>query len=246
VVVLIVQAMEEIKVNTSDKKPLPRPPGQQRYFVKTPWWLRKLYPGRMWRVETRKKLLYFTFDDGPHPVATPFVLNELKKYNALATFFCIGKNVLTYPEIYKRILDEGHSIGNHTQNHLNGWKTANDIYMKDISEAAGHIDSVLFRPPYGRITSFQAKHLRSAMRGRESKIIMWDVLSGDFDTTISQEKCLENVILNAKPGAIIVFHDSEKAFSKLEDCLPKILSFFFEKGYRFDALKGIDEDSRVE
>src|SRR5689334_10812552 len=173
-----------------------------RYFVKTPWWLKKLYPNRVWHIDTKEKAVYLTFDDGPHPEATPFVLDELKKYNALATFFCIGKNVNAYPGIYKRILDEGHTIGNHTQNHLNGWKTSNAVYMNDIAEAAKYIDADLFRPPYGRITSFQAKHLRSAMRGRDAKVVMWDVLSADFDTTITPEKCMENVILNTKHGSI--------------------------------------------
>jgi hypothetical protein len=118
--------------------------------------------------------------------------------------------------------------------------------MNDIAEAAKYIDSDLFRPPYGRITSFQARHLRSAMRGRKAKVVMWDVLSADFDTSITQEKCVENVIFKSGPGSVIVFHDSEKAFSKIQYCLPKILKFFSEKGFRFDALKGIDEDSRVE
>jgi peptidoglycan/xylan/chitin deacetylase (PgdA/CDA1 family) len=217
-----------------------------RYFVKTPWWLKRIYSSYLWSVDTKKKILYLSFDDGPHPQATPFVLNELKKYNALATFFCIGKNVLACPEIYRRILDEGHTVGNHTQNHLNGWKTDNKVYLLDIAEAASHIDSDLYRPPYGRITSFQAKHLRSAMGGRKAKIVMWDVLSGDFDTTITPERCMENVIFRSKPGSIVVFHDSEKSFSKIQYCLPKILDFFSEKGYQFDALKGIDEDSRVE
>ncbi|MES1218561.1 MAG: polysaccharide deacetylase family protein [Bacteroidota bacterium] len=238
--------MNDISKDSKVRKPflwrgLGRP-----YFVKTPWWLRRAYPSRLWKVDTQKKILYLSFDDGPHPEATPFVLNELKKYNASATFFCIGKNVLAYPDIYKRILDDGHSIGNHTQNHLNGWKVENDLYLKDISQAASYIDSDLFRPPYGRMTSFQAKNLRSAMRGRKSKIIMWDVLSADFDTSITDEKCLENVLMNSKEGSIIVFHDSEKAFSKLKYCLPKIFQFFSEKGYRFEALKGIDEDIRVD
>lgn len=217
-----------------------------RYFVKTPWWLKKIYPGYLWNIDTEKKILYLTFDDGPHPEATPFILNELKKHNALATFFCIGKNVNAYPDIYKRILDEGHTVGNHTQNHLNGWKTDNIIYMNDIAEAAKYIDADLFRPPYGRITSFQAKHLRSAMRGRKSKVVMWDVLSADFDTTITPQQCMENVIFHAKAGSIIVFHDSEKAFSKIQYVLPKILLFFSEKGYVFDAIKGKYEDSRID
>jgi len=218
----------------------------KKYFIKTPWWLKKIYPNYLWHINTEKKLLYLTFDDGPHPEATPFILDELKKYNALATFFCIGKNVIAYSEMYKRIIDEGHSIGNHTQHHLNGWKTDNAVYMNDIAEAAKYIDTDLFRPPYGRITSFQAKHLRSAMRGRNAKVVMWDVLSADFDTTITAEKCVENVIFNAKPGSIVVFHDSEKAFLKIQHIIPKILMFFSEKGYVFDAIKGLDEDSRVE
>ena len=138
-----------------------------KYFVKTPWWLKKIYSSYTWSIPTKEKIIYLTFDDGPHPEITPFVLKELKNYNALATFFCIGKNVLAYPGIYKQILDEGHSVGNHTQNHLNGWKTSNDAYMKDIAEAANYIDSNLFRPPYGKITSFQAKHLHAAMKGKK-------------------------------------------------------------------------------
>ena len=208
-----------------------------RYFVKTPWWIKTLYPFYTWRIPTKEKILYLTFDDGPHPEATPFVLNELKKFDALATFFCIGKNVLAWPEIYKRILDEGHSVGNHTQNHLNGWKTANDVYMKDISEAANYIDSNLFRPPYGKITLFQAKNLRAAMKGRKSKLIMWDILSGDFDLTITPEQSLQNVIFRSGPGSIIVFHDSEKAFSKISYALPKVLHHFTEKGFKFHSLE---------
>jgi len=215
------------------------------YTVKMPWLIKKLYPSLTWEKPTDKKILYLTFDDGPHPTATTFVLDELKKYNAKATFFCIGKNVVNYPDIYKRILDEGHTIGNHTQNHLNGWKSANAAYMNDIAEAAKYIDADLFRPPYGRITSFQAKHLRSAMRGRNAKVVMWDVLSADFDTSITAEKCVENVVFNSRPGSIVVFHDSEKAFLKIQHIIPKILMFFSEKGYVFDAIKGIDEDSQL-
>jgi peptidoglycan/xylan/chitin deacetylase (PgdA/CDA1 family) len=158
-----------------------------KYFVKTPWWIKKVFPFYTWGIPTKEKILYLTFDDGPHPEATPFVLSELKKFSALATFFCIGKNVLAYPDIYKRILHEGHTVGNHTQNHLNGWKTANDLYMSDIAEAANYIDSNLFRPPYGRITLFQAKNLPAAMKGKKSKIIMWDVLSADFDESITED-----------------------------------------------------------
>jgi len=144
---------------------------------------------------------------------------------------------LAYPDIYKRILDEGHTVGNHTQNHLNGWKTPNDIYMKDIAEAANYIDSNLFRPPYGRITLFQAKNLPAAMKGKKSKIIMWDVLSADFDESITNEQSLQIVVFRSSPGSIIVFHDSEKAFQRLSYALPKLLHHFSEQGFKFLSLE---------
>jgi len=207
------------------------------YLVKTPWWLKRIYPDYIWNIETKEKTLYLTFDDGPHPEITPFVLRELKRYDALATFFCTGKNVVTYPDIYKRIHDEGHSTGNHTYNHLNGWKTDNDTYFKDVLEASKVIDSRLFRPCYGRITSFQAKNLKPVMKGKEPKIIMWDVLSGDFDIACTPEQCLSNVVFASVPGSIIVFHDSEKAFPRLEYALPRMLKYFAEKGYSFRAIE---------
>ena len=204
------------------------------YFIKTPGWLKKiLYPSLIWNIDTTEKILYLTFDDGPHEKATPFALDQLKKYNAKATFFCLGKNVIEQQNIYQRILDEGHKAGNHTFNHLNGWKTKDNTYFENIAEAAKHIDSKLFRPPYGRITRFQAKTLNA---NTKYKIIMWDVLSGDFDISLSREKCFQNVALNAKPGSIIVFHDSEKAFERMSYALPKLLKHFTDKGYRFEAL----------
>ena len=208
-----------------------------KYLVKTPWWLKKIYPNRLWSVDTKEKIIYITFDDGPHPVATPFVLDELKKYNAKATFFCIGKNVVDYPEIYKQILDDGHTTGNHTQTHPNGWETNTNIYLADVAEASKHIPSNLFRPPFGRIKSSQVKGIAEAMKNKSSKIIMWDVLSGDFDESLSKEKCLKNVINNAREGSIIVFHDSEKAFPILNYALPACLEFFAEKGYKFNAVE---------
>jgi peptidoglycan-N-acetylglucosamine deacetylase len=207
-----------------------------KYFVKTPWWLKKIYPNRLWNVDTKEKAIYLTFDDGPHPVATPFVLDELNKYNAKATFFCLGKNVVNYPVIYKRILEEGHHTGNHTQNHLNGWKTTIDDYLSDVSEAASNINTDLFRPPYGKIKRLQANGIRKAMNNRLTKIVMWDVLSGDFDESLSKEKCLENVINETKAGSIIVFHDSQKAYPKLEYALPLFLQLFAGKGFIFRSL----------
>ncbi len=202
------------------------------YLVRTPWILKKVYSSYFWNINTQDKIIYLTFDDGPHPTITNFVLDTLKFYNAKATFFCIGKNVELYPSTYSKIIEQGHSVGNHTQNHLNGWKTLDENYLNNIEEAAKKIDSKLFRPPYGRITRFQANLLMEA----KYNIIMWDVLSGDFDISLSKEKCSEDVILATQPGSIVVFHDSEKAMPRLEYALPKMLNFFNNKGYKFDAI----------
>jgi peptidoglycan/xylan/chitin deacetylase (PgdA/CDA1 family) len=205
------------------------------YLVRTPWWLKKIYSGLLWRMPVKEKVLYLSFDDGPHPDVTPFVLDELKKYNARATFFCIGKNVKEYPQIYRRVLMEGHRVGNHTQNHLNGWKVADKKYIENIRDAAQLIDSDLFRPPYGRIGLFQSKLLRAAPF--HYKIVMWEVLSGDFDRDIDATTCAHNVIRYARPGSIVVFHDSEKAYDRMSAALPVVLRHFSELGYRFDAIK---------
>ncbi len=205
------------------------------YLVRTPWWLKKMYSGLIWQIPVKEKVLYLSFDDGPHPEVTPFVLDELKKYNARATFFCIGKNVKEYPQIYRRVLMDGHRTGNHTHNHLNGWKVADKKYIENIRIAAQLIDSDLFRPPYGRISLFQSKLLRAAPF--QYKIIMWEVLSGDFDRDIDAAKCASNVIRNARPGSIIVFHDSEKASDRVRGALPVVLQHFSELGYRFEVIK---------
>lgn len=203
------------------------------YLTKTPFWLRSLYPSLVWRmpVEGEKKI-YLTFDDGPHPQATPFVLDQLAAYGAKATFFCIGKNVVAEPEIYQRIIAEGHSIGNHTQHHLNGWKTDDVTYLNDIAMAERSIASHLFRPPYGRIKRSQIKSLQQ----QQKKIIMWDVLSADFDTRLTGEACLAYVLYHTQPGSIILFHDSEKAWDRMSVALPKVLKHFSERGFRFEGI----------
>jgi len=214
------------------------------YTVRAPWIFKKLRPSLVWQKPADEKVLYLTFDDGPHPTATPFVLDQLKQYNAKATFFCIGKNVVEQPAIYQRILEEGHRVGNHTFNHLNGWKTGDEIYLNNVFEAAKYIDSNLFRPPYGRITKFQQKILSadnaqaSNLKNRTSNftIIMWTLLSGDFDVKLSPQRCLQNVILNSKAGDIIVFHDSTKAWERMSYALPKVLEHFSNKGFRFQLL----------
>ena len=170
------------------------------------------------------------------------MLEELKKYNAKATFFCIGKNVAKHPQIVKKIETNGHSIGNHTQNHVNCWKVSKKTYLNDVEEAKKNINlktnmfnsiaDNLFRPPYGKITSKRAKQLQK----KGYKVIMWDVLSADFDQRISPEKCLENVVENATKGSIVVFHDSVKAHKNLAYALPKILAYYSKKGFQFKSL----------
>jgi peptidoglycan-N-acetylglucosamine deacetylase len=204
------------------------------YVAKTPKWVKKLFWGCIWEMPKTQKSLYLTFDDGPHAQITPFVLDELAKYNAKATFFCIGKNVVENPLIFNRILNEGHAVGNHTHNHLDGWKTSKTAYLQNIMEAAKYIDSDLFRPPYGRISSTQRINL-SAL-DRPFKIVMWSILSGDFDLKITPEQCCNNVLKNAESGSVIVFHDSEKAYERLKYSLPAVLKYFYENGYRFEKI----------
>lgn len=203
------------------------------YTPVIPSWFSKLNSSLVWNIATKEKELYLTFDDGPHETATPFALDCLKEYKAKATFFCLGKNVKAYPEIYRRILNEEHAPGNHTFNHLNGWKTKNSAYIKDVAEASEYIHSNLFRPPYGKISPFVLKTLRSQLR---YKIIMWHILSGDFDEKLLPQKCVENVLLNVKPGSIVVFHDSAKAWERMRFALPKVLKFFSNQGFSFKSI----------
>ncbi|SDD54335.1 polysaccharide deacetylase family protein [Niabella drilacis] len=206
------------------------------YFVKTPWLLKKIYPHYIWDLPASKKKIFLTFDDGPHPVATPFVLEQLRSWGAKASFFCVGKNVVAEKELYETLQKEGHAIGNHTHNHLNGWKTDTRLYLENVQQAAGHIDSGLFRPPYGRIRKEQGRLLTRGALGRIFRIVMWDVLSGDFDRSLSPERCLQYVLKNTRSGSVIVFHDSEKAFKNMSFALPGVLQYFSERGFTFEAL----------
>lgn len=204
------------------------------YLIKAPWFLQKFYGDCVWKIKTDEPVLYLTFDDGPHPKATPFVLDQLRKYGAKATFFCIGANVEKYPEVFQQIIQEGHSIGNHTYDHLNGWKTNDELYFRNVEKAQQVINSDLFRPPFGRITKFQQKII-SGLR-LKLKTIMWHVLSADFDDSLNADQCYLNVVNNAEKGSIVVFHDSQKAFSNMSGSLPRILSYYSEKGYTFQRL----------
>lgn len=205
------------------------------YLIHSPWWMRRLVPGATWSMPKEGKKIYLSFDDGPHPDITPWVLDKLLQYQAKATFFCVGNNVVKYPEVYARILQEGHAVGNHTFQHLNGWKTKDNMYMEDVDKAAQYIDSTLFRPPYGKIGLFQRNLLRR--KRYNMQIVMWSVLSGDFDQRISGQQCLENIILTAKEGDIVVMHDSEKARERLEFALPRVLEYYYSRGYQFDSIR---------
>jgi len=205
------------------------------YLIKTPWLLKKLYPTLIWDSKPAGRCIFLTFDDGPIPVVTPYVLNILKQYQAKATFFCIGDNVSKHPGVFKQVKKDGHTIGNHTFNHLKGWVTENETYLQNFKQADRQLNTPLFRPPYGRIKRKQISLLKNARK--DLKIIMWDVLSGDFDINLSPKDCLKNVLKHTEPGSIIVFHDSERAFKRLEYVLPRALEIWSKQGYEFCALK---------
>lgn len=204
------------------------------YLVKTPWLLKKLYPKLMWNAARDKPVIYLTFDDGPIPVVTPFVLETLKRFNAKATFFCIGDNVHKHPEIFEQVKAAGHAIGNHTFNHLKGWKTDDDTYVSNFLKADEQLGTSLFRPPYGRIRRSQVAKLTALKPGLQ--IIMWDVLSGDFDMSLKPKDCLKGVLKHTENGSIVVFHDSLKAFNRLEYTLPRALEIWSKQGYTFSPL----------
>jgi len=206
------------------------------YFLhKSPFWLRSLFPKYIWRKPIIKgePSIYLTFDDGPIPGVTPWVLEQLAAYQATATFFCIGDNVRKHPEVFKRLTADGHSIGNHTFNHLKGWQTKTETYIANVTQCEAYFKTRLFRPPYGRIKKAQAERLSWA----NYKIVMWDVLAGDWSPKISPEACLKACIQLSGDGTIIVFHDSLKAEEKLRYVLPRFLEHFHKLGFGFKALR---------
>lgn len=201
------------------------------YFIKTPEILKRIYPNQIWSFPATEKKLYLTFDDGPAPDITTWVMKELLTYQAKGTFFLVGQNAERYPQMASGIVEQGHAIGNHTYRHMNGWMTAPKPYLKDVLRCDELLHTKLFRPPYGRITRSQTRMMMSRYR-----VIMWDVLSGDFDSSISGERCLRNVTEHAGPGSIIVFHDSIKAADRLHYALPRVLDYFSGKGYSFEKI----------
>ncbi len=209
---------------------------------RTPFFLPLLYPSLTWRIKNDRKELYLTFDDGPVPGPTEFVLDTFASRNIKATFFCIGDNIRKHPDVFKKIVEQGNAIGNHTFNHLSGWKTNAQLYLENIKKCDELIyehtlrttnnqqPTTLFRPPYGRITKKQIQSLS------DYKIIMWDVLSVDYNKSLSPKNCLLNTIQATRPGSIIVFHDSYKAEKNLAFTLPRFIDHFLEQGFTFHTL----------
>ena len=210
--------------------------------IKTPRIVKKLFPNYVWDIATTEKIIYLTFDDGSTPEITNWTLDLLNTYNAKATFFCIGNNIKKHPEIFQNILSNGHAIGNHTLNHVKGWKTSTAIYLKEVADTQTIIDKEtsklanykpasinLFRPPFGKIKNKQGK----ALLKLGYKIIMWDILPFDWKTNTTKEACFKNAISKTTNGSIIVFHDSVKASKNMQYALPKVLEYFSKKGYIF-------------
>lgn len=212
------------------------------YAVRPVWLMRKFYSDAVWKIPCSQKKIFLTFDDGPVPEATPMVISVLKQFNAKATFFCVGQNIEKYPEVFRQVLSERHAVGNHTYHHLNGWKVSLQKYIENIEQChsainfefhAANFTCRLFRPPYGRMKPSQYSVLK-----RNFLIVMWDVLSGDFDINTSPEKCLRQTIANTRNGSIVVFHDSAKASRNLFHVLPRFLEYFTNKGFTFDKITG--------
>ncbi|WGK65592.1 polysaccharide deacetylase family protein [Croceiramulus getboli] len=219
--------------------------------VRVPLWIQWLYPRYIWHLPAKEKVVYLTFDDGPIPEVTPWVLDLLDTYDAQATFFCIGENVLKHPELFQSLEERGHAVGNHTQHHLHGWKSTVQEYVKDVQDADRAFAKALqqgapntpqennsegsyrlFRPPYGKIKRKQAR----ALENLGYRIIMYEVIAKDWDARLNGYQCTANVLKHVRPGSLVVFHDSIKAQKNLRDCLPQILSAMQKQGYRFKRI----------
>lgn len=200
-------------------------------LVRPPQLLRAFYKDSVWRMDKNEKVIYLTFDDGPIPGLTEWILDVLLKYKVKATFFCVGENIVKHPQIFERILQEGHQVGNHTYNHLKGWATDDKFYYKNILKCQELTKTNLFRPPYGRITQRQYKVLIN-----NYKIVFWDVLTHDYDKNLKSEKCLKNSITYTRNGSIIVFHDNIKAEKNVKFALPLYIEHFLKLNYKFATL----------
>lgn len=201
------------------------------WYQSFPGWLQSLFPSLLWRKKENEKTIYLTFDDGPHPEISLWVAELLKKHQLPATFFCVGDNARKYPETLNYLRNEGHSIGNHTMHHIKGWSNSTSDYLKDIELCQAYTGTQLFRPPYGRIKPSQVKALK-----KDFQIVMWSLLSCDFDPNLNTQKALEGLKRKTKDGSIVVFHDSVKAEKNLKILLPDYIDFLIKQGYKCKAL----------
>ena len=199
--------------------------------IRLPGFFTSLFTQAVWRMKEAGQMVYLTFDDGPIPEVTPWVLDLLAKEDIKATFFCVGENVQRYPKVYQQILDGGHSVGNHTFSHLQGFKTNDQAFFSNIEQAAGLIDSNLFRPPHGLLKASQYNYLK-----KKYSVIMWDLISCDYNKRFSPERIYKNVRDFVRPGSIVTFHDSEKAMLNLMQALPPSIKWMKEQGYCFKAI----------
>ena len=200
--------------------------------IRVPSIVRVLFPGTTWRIKTKEKKVFLTFDDGPIPEVTPWILDCLKRHNAVATFFCIGDNVRKYPEVFEQLRNSGMGIGNHTFSHCRAWKNSKEAYFADIDKCEEYFNSHFFRPPHGELYPWWIRLLKK----RFKRIVMWDILSLDYEQKLSPAEVVENVITRIRPGAIIVFHDSLKAWDRLQEALPQVLEYLKEKSYSTEKL----------
>lgn len=199
--------------------------------VRLPGFITSLYSGAVWRFAETEPVVYLTFDDGPIPEVTPWVLEILRQENILATFFCVGENVMKYPEVYHQILADGHAVGNHTFNHWQGLKKGDQEFFGNIDKAGSYIDSDLFRPPHGWMKLSQYQFLK-----KKFKIIMWDLISCDYDARVKPDRVFRNITDFVRPGSIVTFHDSIKAKPNLNEVLQPAIRWMKEQGYRFEAI----------
>ena len=197
-------------------------------WLRAPGIMKRLFPDFVWRYNSDEKKVYLTFDDGPIPESTLWTLEMLHEKKVKATFFCVGDNVRKFPDLYRRIVEEGHAVGNHTYNHLKGWYQNTQKYVENVILASEFIDSKLFRPPYGLIKNSQAKYLKT-----DYKIIMWDILSGDYRQDISPERCYQDVLNKIRPGSIILFHNHLKSEKNMRYTVPRLIDELRTQGYEF-------------
>lgn len=199
----------------------------KKWEVRPPELWRHIFPGTVWRIPVKEKKVFLTFDDGPIPEVTPWVLDCLKKNDAVATFFCVGDNIRKHPDVFQQVRDSGMGIGNHTFSHKRAWKSIKSDYLNDVDRFGNYFSADFFRPPHGQLYPWLVKPLKKKF----SKIVMWDILTRDYDQSLVADDIVRNVKDYLRPGSIIVFHDSLKSWPRLQDALPRILKEIHEKGY---------------